>query len=727
MGVRGLTTFIAHRSDSYLRNYRLHDTYLVIDGNSIAANLYQNHRRNDCFGGDYDKYEGAICRFFDVLLQCNITPLIVLDGAYEKKKLRTVFDRLKNKVKTFKMVNSVNQHRYNVFPLFVRDIFVEVILKLGLKIVRCDFEADYEIACLAKTLNCPLLSYDSDFFIFDVLYIPFVSLKMSPQRLTNGFYLSCQLYEMEYFLKAYGNLDKSIVPVMAALLGNDYINKNVFSSFYASLKLTKRKRLQNASQRCISSLIKWLRNESYESAIAKILHKLPQNKKRRAAHNIKMVAEGYVCKKSSLLKDFGLEANMDQLEFTIDTEKILKQSEAVSEEFELSLEYGSEDEEQEEEEEKEDEDDDSEEDMSDTDMDIDEDSYDKDVIPAWFKKKFRKCCYPTAFMDILVRNIYFCTPQLENYSNTCSHLTCVQIIAAFNKILRSESETPLIFVARHQSTNVKKFETPNCDISLPTLNSLKNVTLIEGRTYLFEVLELNSEVLEVIANVPEHWQLYILAIIYWINNASPNVTYSYVYSIILCMIMIQTANSKPALKFLAKYKNKLNIQNPQNTSDNSFLNTITKEESSRCHKDLVKYFEMDEKMKHCTKLYDINVMHCLSKFQTSLLHIKYLNSLLNKPFNNSVVSEFYNDAYLDTLLRLYPTILKCLKTIVNILLTVTSENVYDLEVKRRRRKRKKSSKITVSSDDSCEEEEVTNEDDKIVADKNNPFSLLNFV
>ncbi|KAK4880133.1 hypothetical protein RN001_008279 [Aquatica leii] len=750
MGVRGLTTFIANRSDAYLRKYKLHDTYLVIDGNSLAANLYQTNRtRNDCFGGDYDKYEKTICKFFDILLQCNITPLIILDGAYEKKKLRTVFERLRNKVKTFEKINSTNQTYHKVFPLFVRELFVEVVLRLGIKVIRCDFEADYELACLARTLNCPVLSYDSDFFVYDVLYIPYVTLELVPHQLTNGFYLPCQLYEMEYFLKAYGGLNKSVVPLLAVLLGNDYINKNVFKDFYASLKLTKRKRLQNAAQRSISSVIKWLQNETYDSAIIKVLSKLPENKKQKAARSIKLVVEGYMCKKSDLLKDLDLNISTNkEVDFSIDTEKLLDQSKDIDA-LELDLQNSVLEDEDEETDDENSNNSDSDEDFTDLESDVEEEDDSCDVIPSWFKANFRKCLYPPAFMDILARNIYFCTPQLENYSNICSHKICVKIISAFNKILRYEHEQPLVYVARHQVSHLKKYETPACVVNLPTLHTLKDTSKEEAYAYIISILELDDTLMNVLADVPEHWQLYMLAIIYWIKNATPNASYSHVYSVVLCMIVMNEIrprlnSHKHVAKFLLKYKHRLKVEDSPGISKSALLSSIKKEECIRCYTDLAKYFDMEPKMRQCAKSYDRSILDCFAQFQSSLLHIKYLNVLFTKPFSNCIVTEFYNgtflynmcanlekrtniDAYIDSLLRPFPAILKCFKTIISTLTTVISGNVVTVETKRRKRKRKRSAKLSVSSDDVHKSEDVKNEECDAVIDENNKFSLLNFV
>ena len=103
MGILGLTTYISQRSDLHLQYFELHDSYLVIDGNSLASQLYMNHSKcNCCFGGDYDKYARSIEKFFDSLAKCNITPLVLIDGGIEDKKIATCRSRVRKKVLYFR-------------------------------------------------------------------------------------------------------------------------------------------------------------------------------------------------------------------------------------------------------------------------------------------------------------------------------------------------------------------------------------------------------------------------------------------------------------------------------------------------------------------------------------------------------------------------------------------------------------------------------------------------
>ena len=276
MGIRGLTTYIAKNSDQYLQPYELEHCNVVIDGNNIACQLYNwVSKCNSAFGGDYDKYANCVENFFNNLLKCEVKPLVIFDGGYETKKIPTVHERLKNKLVTAKSVYSLIQSKLNFFPLFMKDVFMDVLRSLKISFAQSDFEADGEIAAIARKLHCPVLSYDSDFYIFDVLYIPLSSVTLEPVKYiasdnkSTKYFISCKIYRIETFLNSLGGLDKALLPVVAVVLGNDYIEKQVLQNFLSQIKCPKSRNL-NTTQRQIVGILHWLRHETLETAVTKV-------------------------------------------------------------------------------------------------------------------------------------------------------------------------------------------------------------------------------------------------------------------------------------------------------------------------------------------------------------------------------------------------------------------------------------------------------------------------
>lgn len=272
MGVRGLTSYIAKHSDQYLEPHELKDCYVVIDGNSLASQLYNCVSSCNCaFGGDYDEYANCVKNFFSLLKGCSVSSLVIFDGGYETRKLPTVHARLKKKLSIARIVTPVTQSKLKFFPLLMNEVFRNVLTSMQIPFAQCDFEADSEIAAIAQRLGCPVLSYDSDFYVYDVMYIPFPTIILEAAQYEKDArnHINCKIYNIDKFLDSHGGLDKSLLPVMAALLGNDYIEHKVFENFLSQIKLPKSHSISK-TQRQIIGLSEWLRKETVETAVRKV-------------------------------------------------------------------------------------------------------------------------------------------------------------------------------------------------------------------------------------------------------------------------------------------------------------------------------------------------------------------------------------------------------------------------------------------------------------------------
>ena len=91
-------------------------------------------------------------------------------------------------------------------------------------------EADTEIASLAYGWNCPVLSNDSDFFIFDIKagYIPFEFLEWNSSSLTARVF-----YRQK--LASHHRIRAELIPLWASLAGNDYVSRDLSSTFNRAL------------------------------------------------------------------------------------------------------------------------------------------------------------------------------------------------------------------------------------------------------------------------------------------------------------------------------------------------------------------------------------------------------------------------------------------------------------------------------------------------------------
>lgn len=288
----------------------------------MSCNLYRDVLgSNSAFGGNYDEFYRAVVNFFVVLAECNIKSYVLMDGGYEYRKLRTVGKRMRGKISAIKKINPFSS--ICVFPVMMKEVFVDAVRDCGVPVMRCVFEADDELAALSRKLKCPVLSYDSDFYIHNVRYIPLVTLTVKahtktykeaekdaghdinrklkkteakklekrtkgnrimepivvgneekPRKGKSYKYLDCCIYRIENLI-ARGSLSKEKLPLFAALVGNDYISRSAFRNFFVGgLVKLSRGRKTNQQQRRIKIILQWLKYETAESAMTKIMSRL---------------------------------------------------------------------------------------------------------------------------------------------------------------------------------------------------------------------------------------------------------------------------------------------------------------------------------------------------------------------------------------------------------------------------------------------------------------------
>lgn len=229
MGVQGLTRFM-EENGNILKDVPFRNSKLIIDGSNLFHLLYFNSRLDQSHGGDYDAFEGQVCKFFKALRDCDIDPFVIVDGGsdYTDKKFETKKTRAQSRINTANSLSMGLQDRGGVLPTLIKDVFKQVLSSLKVPFAQCIFEADQEIASLAERWNCPVLSYDSDFYIFDIQagYLPISHFKWqnaSTQRWSSQNYIPCKRYTTTSFCRHF-KINRQLLPVFAAITGNDYVN-----------------------------------------------------------------------------------------------------------------------------------------------------------------------------------------------------------------------------------------------------------------------------------------------------------------------------------------------------------------------------------------------------------------------------------------------------------------------------------------------------------------------
>jgi len=300
MGVRGLSTYLSHR-ENFFDDLELKDTKVIIDGDNLRFALYKwCPGLNHCFGGDYDKYYRYVKQFFSHLLSCGVTPSIVFDGGYDKsdQKLATVMHRLSESTKNAVACNSVTQSKLQVFPICGKEVFMEVLNDLCIEVRQCSYEADEVIAQLAMKEKCPVISNDSDFYIFNVQFISLDSLELD--NLGQDKSVSCKVFNRDKLLSYYGLYSLDLLHLFASLMGNDYIPPQVFEKIFMNIKLPKKTKDASERHRKIKGLLLYLSKERCaKQALNKLLGYFQENErlklKEKVLHSVNIYNGAIIC------------------------------------------------------------------------------------------------------------------------------------------------------------------------------------------------------------------------------------------------------------------------------------------------------------------------------------------------------------------------------------------------------------------------------------------------
>ncbi len=217
MGVKKLTTFI---EDKYEWEYiTLRDKKLVIDGFALCFTLYFAYYSNTWYyGGDYHEYYGRVCSFFANLQKNKIDTYVVMDGIdIDQTKRKTTLKRTQDKNKEIAKLEITNK---KVSPLHLIQVFLDVLREKEIKFFVADGEADPEIASLANHFRCPVLSADSDFYVFKLEggYIPMTV--ESRTNLATG--KPVKRFTYQNFTRQFALRDNDLMLYFPFFLGNDF-------------------------------------------------------------------------------------------------------------------------------------------------------------------------------------------------------------------------------------------------------------------------------------------------------------------------------------------------------------------------------------------------------------------------------------------------------------------------------------------------------------------------
>ncbi|XP_067652566.1 single-strand DNA endonuclease ASTE1-like [Haliotis asinina] len=647
MGIRGFTTFVDGNNTRLLQDYNLHSTRVVIDGNNFYHFLYQYLHVKHCYGGDYDVFYKKVTDIFQLFEECDIKPFVVFDGGYETdgKKLKTTLSRAKNRIHLAGIIS--HGGRGKIMPILAYETFKTVLDDMGVPYVVCDFEADTQIVKLANHWQCPVMSNDSDFCVFDLkggfILFDYVDFRLvSPTDPESGktFYcLSVQLYHIDNFAKEFPGFDKGFLPVVAVLLGNDFIESSLFENFFSSLKSACYKSLPQKHRRLVA-ILDWCEDfKSWEDAVEKILTYVPNESRESARLLMHRCIRTYTdLEESFSLSDF----------FDSDTDAALHQR---TDEIK---------------------------------------TYNGSQFPSWFISAHRQGAIHSFCLNTVALHRNFLLTQVEKLDVASAYSTSERIRqVAYGILLKDYSSahsdnqsvasmaTHVLEYTRDERKNLKK-------TLLEAICSLPSFGQLPGLCELVDIsagqrVDLMLEALSVPKSFLELWspslQLLACVIVFWINQSRPKVTRHHYHAILVCVILLQSKLRIRQLKQDSRhYKqetDKVSRDNVSNSSSTCLGDYYTQskhpcheEEStssqicvkSACEKatesQLTQFLQKVDKhhakfaaVTHANPV-DASITHGTSQLQACLFDCLHLNQLLQRPLEHPQPHQFFSGVFL---------------------------------------------------------------------------------
>ena len=207
MGVSGLLNLFDRKKERKRRGWEIRriEGKLVVDGNQFCHKACSNAP----FEFNYTRFFEYIAEIIRKFSAWGIEPYFIFDGV--DKPLKLTSERRMRAVSN------------SSIPILAYTVFANALSEMGAKIYVADGEGDITCAEAARFLECPVLSSDSDYFLFDIPggYIDLRYCFKNKLFDSNAPILEAEVFDREVFVKYHfqGNLD--LIFLYPAILGNE--------------------------------------------------------------------------------------------------------------------------------------------------------------------------------------------------------------------------------------------------------------------------------------------------------------------------------------------------------------------------------------------------------------------------------------------------------------------------------------------------------------------------
>ncbi|XP_059909350.1 protein asteroid homolog 1-like isoform X2 [Gadus macrocephalus] len=230
MGVKGLSSLLEDNSQNKTKqNIKIYQDFkdfsnskLVVDGCNLAYYLYDKANLDQNHGGEYLAFQAEVQGFFKTLDNCRIEAYVVIDGGSGTSDIKLNTRMNRQRVLLQKIPDALKGKKEGIYPPSTMSVFEQTLNDMKVPMVKCFGEADGQLAALARALRCPVLSGDTDFYIYDLPQgvLPLDHFWQSVKKSPASIEIDCKIYTTIKFCTFF-KISCQLLPVFASLAGID--------------------------------------------------------------------------------------------------------------------------------------------------------------------------------------------------------------------------------------------------------------------------------------------------------------------------------------------------------------------------------------------------------------------------------------------------------------------------------------------------------------------------
>jgi len=473
MGVKGLLTLVLENRKQLLKLTKLKDTSLIIDGHGICHILSESiNPKSDYFGGNYDEFAHMCESFFEKLINCNITPYVFFDGVQDENKIKKTLHRLEERTERQRLISegrSLEEENVRMLPILAYEALKSVLIDLKIRHRTCTWESDPQMAAFALELDCPIMTPDSDFFIYNipkgVIVVDNLDLSNFKKCKKTGNYLEVEMYHISNFMFQIGleEEDYAMIALLATVLGND--RRSYFLRFFGEANLPENcnNLTDTTAKKRVLKTLGWLQSKQKLSiAISDLVSYYDRTEREQLERSITRSIEAY----------------------TKPTAETVLKSPSMRSTFE--------------------------------------------ELPKWFVDNFRKGKIPVPALAAIIGRPVILPPQVSVMGKPSPYQCCLQERKFIYRLLFGPGAThTIIEYDRDENWQLKPqyISFPHADgsVSIPSLNQIPNISFQVRLSVLLHILDLPAQILEKFKKYvfQEDEQLLIMTIILWLRIIEP--------------------------------------------------------------------------------------------------------------------------------------------------------------------------------------------------------------